>query len=235
MVSFPSQCRIVLVEPLYPVNLGSIARVMKNFGCRDLVLVRPVAQPDAEVQRYAKRAWNIILKARRAESIAQAVEGTDWVLGTTGITQRFRRGMKNCWSLKEVAEKIGPKDKVSLVFGNEGTGLSQPDLDACDALITIPTSARYPVMNLSHAVAVVLYELAAGRKKITYYPAAPRGEVENLARMMDEMIGNMDRVRDKKKVGKAFRSVLGRARVADDELHSLFAAVGALRKALKKP
>ena len=33
--------RVVLVEPLYEGNVGSVARAMKNFGFHDLALVNP--------------------------------------------------------------------------------------------------------------------------------------------------------------------------------------------------
>jgi tRNA C32,U32 (ribose-2'-O)-methylase TrmJ len=33
--------RVVLVEPLYDGNIGSVARSMKNFGFDRLVLVKP--------------------------------------------------------------------------------------------------------------------------------------------------------------------------------------------------
>ena len=35
------EIRIVLVEPMYQGNVGSVARAMKNFGYTDLVLVNP--------------------------------------------------------------------------------------------------------------------------------------------------------------------------------------------------
>ena len=50
--------------------------------------------------------------------------------------------------------------RVALVFGEEGVGLSTPELDLCDLLATIPTWEGYPICNLSHAVAVMLYEFS---------------------------------------------------------------------------
>jgi tRNA C32,U32 (ribose-2'-O)-methylase TrmJ len=39
-------CRIVLVRPRVAGNLGSTARVMRNMGLSDLVLVAPEADPE---------------------------------------------------------------------------------------------------------------------------------------------------------------------------------------------
>ncbi len=36
-----ARVRIVLVEPAGPLNVGSVARVMKNMGLHQLILVKP--------------------------------------------------------------------------------------------------------------------------------------------------------------------------------------------------
>ena len=53
--------------------------------------------------------------------------------------------------------------KVSLVFGEEGKGLSTEDLDRCDFLLTLPTWEGYPIANLSQAVGHCVYELHRDR------------------------------------------------------------------------
>jgi hypothetical protein len=40
-----TNCRVVLVRPEVAANVGSVARVMRNFGLRELVLVAPKADP----------------------------------------------------------------------------------------------------------------------------------------------------------------------------------------------
>ena len=51
-----SRCRVVLVRPHYPGNLGAAARVMRNFGLTDLVLVDPVTSVnDLEVRVQANK------------------------------------------------------------------------------------------------------------------------------------------------------------------------------------
>lgn len=49
--------------------------------------------------------------------------------------------------------------KVALVFGNERTGLSDEELSECTVGVTIPTSSKFPSLNLSHAVQIILYHL----------------------------------------------------------------------------
>ena len=48
--------------------------------------------------------------------------------------------------------------RVALVFGPEGNGLLNEELNMCDLLVSVPTWEGYPILNLSHAVAIILYE-----------------------------------------------------------------------------
>jgi tRNA C32,U32 (ribose-2'-O)-methylase TrmJ len=50
---------VVLVRPRLPANLGSIARVAKNFGVSDLRLVEPAAAADEEASRLASGADDV--------------------------------------------------------------------------------------------------------------------------------------------------------------------------------
>ncbi|MFH1106604.1 MAG: TrmJ/YjtD family RNA methyltransferase [Candidatus Micrarchaeota archaeon] len=227
--------RVVVARPLYSGNLGSIARAMKNFGASELVLVNPRARPsDREAIRMAKHAADILEKAKTEKTIAVACRGCGLVVGTTGVVGRFRRGIKNCMTPKELAGKIGDEDKVALVFGSEGVGLTEKEFDGCDAVCSIPASKRYPVMNLSHSVAVMLYALSAEKKGVRHYRLAERAKTLQLARMFDSIIAGLPEVHDKRKVGKAFKNVLARSRPADDEAQALFAALNAMKKKMSR-
>ena len=49
---------------------------------------------------------------------------------------------------------------VALVFGREDRGLSNSELRLCQKVLCLQSGEAYPSLNLSHAVAVVLHELA---------------------------------------------------------------------------
>ncbi|MCX6767993.1 MAG: RNA methyltransferase [Candidatus Micrarchaeota archaeon] len=234
--------RIVLVEPEYEINLGSVARAMENFGARELWLVRPKAGLGFLAKMFAKHAWPLLKNARQAKSLETAVRGCSFVAGTTGAPRRYWRSIKNCVTPRGLAEIVSERGgagakgasrggEVALVFGSEGRGLGLDDLKKCDAIVNIPAGAKYPVLNLSHAVAVVLYELNAGTRdgKPLYRPAA-KGKVERLARMFKETVSVLPAVRDKEKVSRAFSQVVARARPGDDEAQALFAALSGMRK-----
>ena len=54
---------------------------------------------------------------------------------------------------------ISNKNKlVSIVFGNEQSGLSNEELQLCDYLVSIPTDNAYTSLNLASAVQIFSYE-----------------------------------------------------------------------------
>ena len=61
--------------------------------------------------------------------------------------------------MKKINKLIDSRDKPALVFGRENYGLYKDELALCETTVTIPTSPDYPVLNLSHAVGIVLYEI----------------------------------------------------------------------------
>jgi TrmH family RNA methyltransferase len=54
---------------------------------------------------------------------------------------------------------IKEREKPALIFGRENYGLYREELALCEATITIPTNPKFPILNLSHAVGIVLYEI----------------------------------------------------------------------------
>lgn len=158
--------RVVLVEPKYDGNIGSVARAMKNFGFDALVLVNPCRIGDFGLA-MASHARDILAKAKGFCTLEEAVENANLVVGTTGKRmgneQRHLRLHLRvpCLSPKELAEKLDGKDgTAALLLGREDCGLTDEELAICDMVVSIPTSADYPVMNISHAAAVLFYELS---------------------------------------------------------------------------
>jgi TrmH family RNA methyltransferase len=138
---------------------------MKNFGFFDFAIVRPRCELGVDAVKYAKHASEILRNVKIFETLNQATKDCDLVVGTSGITRRNKDTLRSLVKLKEFEKRLGKynkKKKIAIIFGNEGVGLSANDISECDLLIKIETSKEYPVMNLSHAVAVVLYSMPNG-------------------------------------------------------------------------
>lgn len=157
---------IVLVGINHPGNLGAVCRTMLNHGFDKLSLVNPNCSPDDEEARNrAKHSGRILDTTRTYNSLDNAVSESSLVIGTSGKREVGSKVLKRHFILPwEFAEMLRDFDgKVSLIFGEEGKGLSTNDLDRCDFLLTLPTWEGYPIANLSQAVGHCVYELHRDR------------------------------------------------------------------------
>ncbi len=77
-------CRVVLVRPYTAANVGAAARVMRNLGFAELVLVAPAASPtDERARLLATHAEDILQAARVVPELGDAVADCLLVVGTS--------------------------------------------------------------------------------------------------------------------------------------------------------
>lgn len=150
--------RIVLVRPRRGGNVGAAARVMKNMGLGDLVLVAPRTRVGALGERMAAHARDVLARRRTVADLPAAVRDCVLVVGTAGRDLAHRGSIDPRTAASEVLAETR-RGRVALVFGPEDHGLSNADLGFCQRLVRIPTSEDYPSLNLAQAVAVCGYEL----------------------------------------------------------------------------
>jgi tRNA/rRNA methyltransferase len=169
-------CRVVLVRPHYPGNLGATARVMRNMGLSRLVLVAPLADPaDHEARRLSAHGEEILDRARVVTELGEAVADCVFVAGTSArVGGPGRR--QSVGAPDEILPHLAAacaEQPVALVFGPEPSGLSDVDVTRCHYLIHIPADATYPALNLAQAVTVCLYELRRTWLRQTGPPSLP--------------------------------------------------------------
>ena len=149
--------RIVLVEPAGPLNVGSVARVMKNMGLHQLVLVNPHCDHlGEEALLMAVRAADILETAKVVESLPAALVGCVRAIATTGDDSRSLPT-----KLEDPADALPwlLEAPSALIFGPEDCGLTNAQLNRAQRLIRIPSSDAYTSLNLAQAVAICCYEL----------------------------------------------------------------------------
>ena len=155
--------RIVLVGTTHPGNIGAAARAMKNMGVTDLALVNPRYFPDKEATARASGAEDLLDNATVTENLPDAIADCVYV---SGASARARAISWPCLEPRECASKLieeSARGPVAAVFGPENSGLSNEDLDHCDALLTIHTNPDFSSLNLAMAVQVLTYELRAAQ------------------------------------------------------------------------
>lgn len=148
--------RIVLVEPAGPLNVGAIARVMKNMGLQQLVLVNPQCDPlGAEARQMAVHAGDRLKAAKIVPTLEAALVGCQRVIATTARDRTLKLDAES----PEVALPWLLEAPSALVFGPEDRGLSNIELNFAQRFVRIPSSPEYPALNLAQAVTVCCYEL----------------------------------------------------------------------------
>ncbi|MBI2077799.1 MAG: RNA methyltransferase [Euryarchaeota archaeon] len=225
--------RIVLVEPKYEGNVGSVARVMMNFGQSELVLVNPPPLKN-EAQARAMHAWGIVENALRVETVAAAIEGCDYVVGTSArIPGPEKTYLRNPIDARDFPPRIAPMNgRVALLFGREDFGLFNEELELCDLLLTIPTSDAYRSLNLAQAIGVVLYEIYVQLAEKPVRELTPMSEEmrRHFQGMFDRLIEAMRMPEHQERNAKtAYRKLFGRAVPSAWEY---FVLMGILRRTL---
>jgi TrmH family RNA methyltransferase len=192
---------VAMVEPQYHVNVGHVARLMKNFGFSDLYFTSPRFDAE-EAIRYAMHGSEVLSNSRKI-TLAALKKKFDYVIGTTAIGATSNLNvLRESVSADRLAEIVHEaKDKrFCIVLGREASGLKNTELALCDLVCIIDTKTRYKTMNVAHALAVLLYEISkqkpglktrGGRKPVDL---ASKQDVALLLRYVEKLAqaGNFD-------------------------------------------
>ena len=150
--------RIVLVEPAGALNVGSIARIMKNMGLTRLVLVNPKCDRHDESARImAVHAVDVLENAVVVDSLPKALAGCQKAIATTVRSRSVPIDLEPApvvlpWLLSSNVES-------AIVFGAEDRGLSNDELQYAQKFVCIQSNPDYPSLNLAQAVAICAYEV----------------------------------------------------------------------------
>ena len=154
------QTKIVLVEPMGAINLGSVARLCANFGINELRLVSPrCSTNDPEARKMALKGIKLLEQAKKYNSLIDAIEDCSRVIATCGRKDHgdipiYKTDKTLQWFISN------PQNiTTAIIFGREDCGLTNQELLLANKVISLQTSTEYPSLNLSHAVAIILHEL----------------------------------------------------------------------------
>ncbi len=171
-----SQIRIVLMEPAGALNVGSVARMIKNMGCQHLVLVNPQCDPNAgEARQMAMHGYEILAAAQQVATLPEALQGCQRIIATMGrdhspdqSVEAPRQALP--WLLHQPA---------AIVFGREDRGLTLTELNYAHRLVRIPADPAYPSLNLAQAVGICCYELYQAAELSQPLPDRPSDPIQS--------------------------------------------------------
>ena len=234
LCGFMGNVRIVLVGPKFEGNIGAVARSMANFDLDELYLVDP-CEIGEDAYRRAKHGSHLLRDAVTVRTLEEAVEGCSFIVGTSGIVTKGENNyVRVPMTVSEFATKINDYEgKIAIVFGREDKGLLQDELARCDLLITVPTSEIYPILNLSHAATIVMYEISECVATAPT-PAEP-DERERMMRFFGDLLDAIDYPEQRRETTAVmFRRMIGRAIPTKWEYNTLLGVFGDASKLINK-
>jgi len=230
----PSDIFIALMQIEYPDNLGYIARVMKNFDLHNLILIDPKVKKDNfNAIMKAKFAKEILDKAIILKDFSELRKNFDYIVGTTAALGTDYNIPRLPLTPSVLADKLKEtKGKVCILFGRDGSGLTNKEIRQCDFVVTIPTSRKYKTLNIAHSAAIIFYELSKNlisENILSHIKPISQKEKDVILMLVNKAIDNMSFTTEEKKQTQRelWNRIIGKAMLTKREA---FALIGFLRK-----
>ena len=165
--------RVVLYEPLDPINIAATVRAMKNMGVAKLRLVRPVAYDPYRLVGVAHDTEEIIEAIEHFDDLESALTDCVRVAGFTARRRAAKRAVVEPVAAAEDLLSFAAAGPVAILYGREDKGLPNEALDLAHIVVTIPTT-DHASLNLAQAVLIGLYHLHVAAADATRRLAPPR-------------------------------------------------------------
>jgi TrmH family RNA methyltransferase len=241
---------VVLIEPEIQGNVGAVARAMRNFGFDNLrVISKSGYEFEDEALARSKHAKTVLENAEIFSDWNSCMQDISIVVGSSGKRELGEKiAFRHFVMPNEVAQRIdNVEGKVALVFGREGVGILTEELQMCDVLVTIPTWEGYPILNLSHAVTILLYEMhmallstqlgkQKGLPRTTRNTRVLDPELRRMVHSLSEELAQAVDVQEHKRPGIAetLKRVLMRSMPLNSEAHRILGVLKQSRDALQE-
>ncbi len=158
----PDVRRVVVTETVVnPTNMGVILRSAAALGVDALLLDPASCDP---LYRRANRA-SMGLGFALPHARLAPIPGGLAPLRDAGYTTVALTPAPDAVDLHDVADRLGPDDRVAMVLGSEGPGLTAATEAAADVRARIPLAVDVDSLNVGVACGIACYVL--GRARLT--------------------------------------------------------------------
>lgn len=142
--------KVLLLDDISdPGNLGTIIRSSVAFGVNTIVLSE--GSVDLYNEKVLRATEGMIYKVnivrRELSSVIDELKSDGYLVIGTKVTDG------------DNVKNIDKNNKIALVMGNEGQGVSKKILDKCDKYIYINMNSNCESLNVGVATSIILYEL----------------------------------------------------------------------------
>lgn len=212
--------RVILINPQEEGNIGSVARAMKNFGYSELYLVSPPTL-GGPAYAFASHGSDVLDSAAIVDDVSEALVDCDFIVGTTGKKGGHKTPKRKAVLPEQLKEALegATSGKVALLFGNEAYGIPNEVLEKTDFVVRIPTSPKYPILNLAQSVCVILYELSKRSFEKTVVERPPSRQLrKNLDNYTEEIVGKVyEQPHHKRSAVASLSRIYGKAMLSEQE------------------
>ena len=234
-----SNINIVLVKTSHPGNIGSTARAMKTMGLKNLTLVQPKNFPSDIATAQAVGCVDILNNANITTVLKDALSSSKLAIG---FSARPRKSNIPSLSMNELMELLNEYDNenVSIVFGNEQSGLSNEELQLCNYLVSIPTDSAYTSLNLASSVQIFSYEyFKSCDVKPTYKKLQDLASHSSKLVLIEKFLSIMSDLdiiteKNKKSLVQNIHIIFNKTNFTENEVNLYLGILTKIRKALKK-
>ena len=233
---------VILDKPQLADNIGSVARVMANFGLQELRLVNPRdGWPQDRAWAMSSGAHWPLEGVKVYDTVAEAVADLKTVYATTARPRETQLPIITPRQCADGAYALAQQHMpTGLLFGAERAGLETSDIALSHAIVTIPVDPHFHSLNLAQAVNIVLYEW---RLKVMDAPNATftqnmdePAELKYLHGLYGHLEDELEKAgfffppEKKESMLRNLRVTLNRARMTEQEIRTWRGVVTALTK-----
>jgi len=231
-----SNIHFILFKPQLAENIGACARALKNFNFSKLIIVSPkISFPNEKIFATSVGAKDIINTSKVYSNIEDAIKNTNCVIATSS---RIRKKNYKHLSLNEL-RKINFKQKISIVFGPEASGLTNNELSYANYVIKLPTNNKFQSLNLSHCVILLCHEIfkILNKKIKKFDPRYKNKHVnkEELNKFVNFLVNSLDQIgflqpdHKRKSMIENIRTIFHKMNLSDKEMRILLGIIASLK------
>ncbi|MDH5401661.1 MAG: hypothetical protein OEZ01_13230 [Candidatus Heimdallarchaeota archaeon] len=225
---------VICVGIKHSGNLGAIARICDNYDVKNLILVSPECNVDEQAYERATHGRRFLDNIIIVSSILEVRKFVDYLIalsarkgGADSLSRYSNNIIEVSGNLANVSGSIG------IVLGRENYGLSTSEVNECDILCHIPLPGDNPVLNISHAASLVLWELIRNKSidEEVNHRIMTEKEHTALFKLLEQLL-NYSWLPNQRHYGsiRSFQALLSRALVTQREANSI---IGTFRSILK--
>lgn len=142
--------KVIVLDGLQdPSNVGAIIRSAKAFGYNTLMLTNDTVDIYNEKLIRSSKGYSFSMNIIKNDikSLLSLLKKENYYIVTSAL--------KDSISL----ENVQKKDKIAIIIGNEGRGVSQDSIKNADIIVKIDMSEDVESLNASVAAAILMYEM----------------------------------------------------------------------------